>query len=310
VPHALADRISHRADPILNSIYHPASTLDAPSSPLHAGSQEVNFGACEETPRTPGPPPLRIYKAYCILQYDTDSNPASYVCLRHERAWCPSFEHSGLHEELLHAGYSLPLAERIGNPALINRVTPAPPSSQFIARLFPSSSNSSHRLPPRPLGTPSGLPAHSHHSGARRGGQTQPTPYAPVQRLVDFNFRKKKPDEVSAIFRTRLTATAKRVSAIFNGSAFGQLYPDTRDSIQRLADQIDWLIEHVEEISQLKEAQQHAIEWGLKHIGTISFKNLRINFVSVAQQLAAVRGLGFFDHVDPKAPTFAPQFCT
>jgi hypothetical protein len=128
--------------------------------------------------------------------------------------------------------------------------------------------------------------------------------------LVDFNFRKKKPDEVSSVFRTRLTATAKRVSAIFNGPAFGQLYPDTRDSIQRLADQIDWLIKHVEEISQLKEAQQHAIEWGLKHIGAISFKNLRINFITVAQQLAEVRGLGFFDHVNPKAPTFALQFCT
>jgi hypothetical protein len=53
VPRALVDRISHRVDPILNSIYYPAPTLDALSLPLHAGSQEAKFGACEETPGTP-----------------------------------------------------------------------------------------------------------------------------------------------------------------------------------------------------------------------------------------------------------------
>jgi hypothetical protein len=66
----------------------------------------------------------------------------------------------------------------------------------------------------------------------------------------------------------------------------------------------------VEEIANLKEAQQRAIEWGLKHIGAISFKDLRINFWKVAQQLADIRALRFFDHIDPEAVTFAPQFCT
>jgi hypothetical protein len=128
--------------------------------------------------------------------------------------------------------------------------------------------------------------------------------------LVDFNFRKKASTEVTAIFGKRINATIKRVNVIFVGDDFGRLLPDTRDSINRLADQLDWLNEHVDEIAKLKELQQHAIEWGLKHIGAISFIGLRANYVRIAQQLADIRGLGFFDHVDPKAPTFASQFCT
>jgi hypothetical protein len=303
VPCALVDRISHRVDPILNSIYHPAPTLDAPSSPLHAGSQEAEFGACEETPGTPRPPP---YKSYCLLQYDTDSRPATYVCLRHERTWCPSYKPDGLQLELLPAADPPTLSERIEPLPLTARISP---SNRFIADLFPSSHNSRHSLPNQPVGSPNGVPQPNTHRGPQRA-RLQPAPYTPINRLVDFNFRKKRSDETTAIFRVRLRATSKRVSAIFNRPSFGQLPHDVSSLIQRLANQLDWLSEHVEEIANLKEAQQHAIEWGLKHIGAISFKDLRINFRKIAQQLADIRGLGFFDHVDPKAPTFAPQFCT
>jgi hypothetical protein len=253
VPHTLVDRISHRVNPILNSIYHPAPILDALLLPLHAGSQEAKFGACEETPGTPRPRP---YKDYCVIQYNTDLRPASYICIRHKRAWCPSYEHDGIRLKLLPAADPPTLSEQIEPLPLASRISP---SNRFITDLFPSSHNSQHSLPNQPVGSPNGVPQPNTHQGPQRA-RLQPVPYTPTNWLVDFNFRKKKSNETTAIFRVCLRATSKQVSAIFNGPSFGQLPHNVSLLIQRLADQLDWLSKHVEEIANLKEAQQHAIK--------------------------------------------------
>jgi hypothetical protein len=313
VPRTLADRISSRVDPSLNSIYHPAPTLDASPSPLHSGPQKALFGECEEDrPTTPQPDPARAYKTHCILEWIPDSDPPIWDCRRHEPAWCPNYQYPGD----VPNGSPGPLIHRIGQLPLLHRVdppsaTPVQPSSQFIAQLFPSTYAARHHLPHKPSLAPTRpLPVTPGGVTRTSGTRQKPAPYAPIQRLVDFNFRKKASTEVTAIFGKRINATIKRVNVIFVGDDFGRLLPDTRDSINRLADQLDWLNEHVDKIANLKELQQHAIEWGLKHIGAISFIGLRANYVRIAQQLADIHGLGFFDHVDPKAPTFASQFCT
>jgi hypothetical protein len=120
----------------------------------------------------------------------------------------------------------------------------------------------------------------------------------PITSRIDIDFKKKSPIDVTAQFSSRIDATIKRLDAIFDKkSRFDLLDSQRRDDLHRIADQLDWLSEHVERLHTWSDQSLRAVNWGLKFIGGISFKGLGDNYSHITRDIASLRQQGYFDHV-------------
>jgi hypothetical protein len=120
----------------------------------------------------------------------------------------------------------------------------------------------------------------------------------PIASQIDIDFKKKSPIDVTAQFSSQIDATIKRLDAIFDKkSRFDLLNSQHRDDLHRIADQLDWLSEHVERLHTWSDQSLRAVNWGLKFIGGISFKGLGNNYSHITQDIALLHQQGYFDHV-------------
>jgi hypothetical protein len=120
----------------------------------------------------------------------------------------------------------------------------------------------------------------------------------PLTSRIDLDFKKKPSVNVTAQFSSRIDATIKRFNAIFDKkNLFDLLPPQRREDLHRLADQLDWLSEHVERLHTWSDGSLRAINWGLKALGGISFEHLGANYERITKEIADLNYQGYFAHV-------------
>jgi hypothetical protein len=120
----------------------------------------------------------------------------------------------------------------------------------------------------------------------------------PLTSRIDIDFKKKSPIDVTAQFSSRIDATIKRLDAIFDKKSLFDLLPSQRrDDLHRIANQLDWLSEHVERLHSWSDTSLRAVNWGLKSVGGISFKQLGLNYERITKEIADLHYQGYFEHV-------------
>jgi hypothetical protein len=120
----------------------------------------------------------------------------------------------------------------------------------------------------------------------------------PLTSRIDIDFKKKSPIDVTAQFSSRIDATIKRLDAIFDKKNLFDLLPaQRRNDLHRIADQLDWLSEHVNRLHSWSNTSLRAVNWGLKSVGGISFKQLGTNYERITKEIADLHYQGYFEHV-------------
>jgi hypothetical protein len=96
------------------------------------------------------------------------------------------------------------------------------------------------------------------------------------------------------IFRPRLRASLTRLSALKEIEAFDDSLVPHRLAYERLVDKLTRLEATLEEHVFIHRDWRQ-VEFGLKEIGKISFKQLRKRYAAVLADVARVYNTGYFD---------------
>jgi hypothetical protein len=100
---------------------------------------------------------------------------------------------------------------------------------------------------------------------------------------LDF---KKKVDNKQVRLQTRVDATITRVQVIFkNNDLFDTLTPSQRQDIWLIANQLNYIADHIEEISNWSEGEYLQVNFGLKHFADISFRDFKKNFGKICARI-------------------------
>lgn len=123
------------------------------------------------------------------------------------------------------------------------------------------------------------------------------TPIAPKPILIDF--KKTAVEDLIAIFRVKLVATITRLDPIYTLTNLRDELPAEH---QRVLDLLgDLLIAFtrslVDRAYDVTQEQWQKLDWGLKEIGKISFKQLRHRYKQIVSEIVRVAGNGYFDWI-------------
>lgn len=113
-----------------------------------------------------------------------------------------------------------------------------------------------------------------------------PTPIAPKLPVIDF--KKQTPEALQGIFKVKIEATLRRLQILEELEArfTDQIVYDQFRAVQRIVEKLKSLQGNLEILAPgLSHAQWQQLDWGLKRIGTVSFKGLRRNLTHVYAQL-------------------------
>lgn len=135
---------------------------------------------------------------------------------------------------------------------------------------------------------------------------TQPTTLAerisPYRALPSIDFRKKTSEEVIGILDKKVNATIERYQAIFDKKhLFDKLPSDHQTALHRLADQLNWVSDHLGEADSWTKEKREQVSWVCKSIGKVEFttkeESLAKRYRKVAKDLAFIANGGYLDWI-------------
>lgn len=128
---------------------------------------------------------------------------------------------------------------------------------------------------------------------------TPPTYIHPVQPLpIGVDFEKVKPEELAAIYASRIKATSTRITAVLEyKAALRELPPDQYKSLERLVDALVWARRHTDEAHTWSKKERDSLKWGCQSIGKVKFHALKTRFWNIVEQLVEVEKGGYFDWI-------------
>ena len=118
-----------------------------------------------------------------------------------------------------------------------------------------------------------------------------------MRKPVLIDFAKHSDKDQIGIFRSKIEATAKRLTPIVE---LIEEFPDApRDHIRKFKHFLERLLDLRDALDEraptIVAAQWQSLDWGLKEIGKISFGGIRRNYETVLRRVVEVVDNGYFE---------------
>ena len=111
----------------------------------------------------------------------------------------------------------------------------------------------------------------------------------PLLDCIDLQFHRKT-DLQARVLENKTFAVITRLQPLFDRKAqLNTLRPRERIALDLLVDRLNFIVDHIDEIvDTFPVSSKYQINYVLKAIGQISFKNLKLNYMSIIHQLLEI----------------------